>query len=122
MRHSRYVALAATILAIASPAAAQRGRGGAGSTRGQGLPLTPTKALKFTTDEGTWLSLDLSPDGRTVVFEMLGDIYSTPAAAGKPPRLTSGQGFDAQPHCSPDGKSILFVSDRSQSDNLWIMN
>ena len=90
--------------------------------RGAGLPLTPTKALKFTTDEGTWLSLDLSPDGRTIVFELLGDIYTMPIDGGKATRLTSGQPFDAQPHYSPDGKSIVFVSDRSQSDNLWIMN
>src|SRR6185369_12612082 len=81
-----------------------------------------SKALKFTTDEGTWLSLDVSPDGRLVVFELLGDIYTIPIEGGKATRLTSGQPFDAQPHYSPDGKSIVFVSDRTQSDNLWIMN
>ncbi len=88
---------------IAGPVAAQRGRGG-DSTAVAGLPLTPTKALKFTTDEGTWLSLDLSPDGRTIVFELLGDIYTIPIDGGKATRITSGQPFDAQPHYSPDGK------------------
>ena len=85
---------------------AGRGRGADGGG-GAGLPLTPTKALKFTTDEGTWLSLDVSPDGRTVVFELLGDIYTIPIEGGKATRLTSGQPFDAQPHYSPDGKSIV---------------
>ncbi|HEX4684229.1 MAG TPA: amidohydrolase family protein, partial [Gemmatimonadaceae bacterium] len=85
-----------------------------------GLPLIPTHPLKFTTDEGTWLSLDLSPDGRTIVFELLGDLYTMPMSGGKATRVTSGQGYDAMPHYSPDGKSIVFVSDRSQSDNLWI--
>ena len=122
--HLHYVAFAATLIGIASPALAQRGgRGGAGEGgRSAGLPLTPTKPLKFTTDEGTWLSLDLSPDGRTIVFELLGDLYTLPIEGGKATRITSGQAFDAQPHYSPDGKSIVFVSDRSQSDNLWIAN
>jgi Tol biopolymer transport system component len=122
-RSSQYVAIAATLLAIATPLAAQRGGRGNDSTgRGAGLPLTPAKALKFSTDEGTWLSLDVSPDSKTVVFELLGDIYTIPVEGGKATRLTSGQAFDAQPHFSPDGKSIVFVSDRSQADNLWLMN
>jgi Tol biopolymer transport system component len=119
----RFVAFSAAIVAIGSTALAQRGgRGGGEGGAGAGLPLTPTKPLKFTTDEGTWLSLDVSPDGRTIVFELLGDIYTIPIEGGKATRLTSGQPFDAQPHYSPDGKSIVFVSDRSQSDNLWIMS
>jgi Tol biopolymer transport system component len=122
-RFIQCAAIVATSLAVAMPLAAQRGGRGNDSTgRGAGLPLTPTKALKFTTDEGTWLSLDVSPDGRTIVFEMLGDLYTIPIAGGKATRLTSGQAFDAQPHFSPDGKSIVFVSDRSQADNLWLMN
>jgi Tol biopolymer transport system component len=82
----------------------------------------PSHPLKFTTDEGTWLELDLSPDGRTIVFELLGDIYTLPIEGGKATRIAGGQQFDAQPHYSPDGKTIAFVSDRSGSDNLWVMN
>jgi Tol biopolymer transport system component len=119
----RPVALVATLVVTGSPALAQRGgRGGAEGGASAGLPLKPATALKFTTDEGTWLSLDLSPDGRTIVFELLGDIYTLPIEGGRATRITSGQPFDAQPHYSPDGTSIVFVSDRSQSDNLWIMN
>jgi Tol biopolymer transport system component len=116
----------AALLISAAPftsAIAQRGGRGNDSTgRAGGLPLTPNKPLKFTTDEGTWLSLDVSPDGKTIAFELLGDIYTLPIEGGKATRITSGQSFDAQPHYSPDGKSIVFVSDRSQSDNLWIVN
>jgi imidazolonepropionase-like amidohydrolase/Tol biopolymer transport system component len=112
-----------TLSLLATPAAGQRGRGGnAPEGRGEGLPMTPTHALKFTTDEGTWLSLDVSSDGRSIVFELLGDLYMLPIEGGKATRLTSGQAYDAQPHFSPDGKSVVFVSDRSQSDNLWIVN
>jgi Tol biopolymer transport system component len=123
-RPTPQVIVAAALLCCTIPLQAQRGGRGADSTggRGAGLPLTPSKALKFTTDEGTWLSLDVSPDGKTVVFELLGDIYTIPIEGGKATRLTSGQPFDAQPHYSPDGKLIAFVSDRSQSDNLWVMN
>src|SRR5579862_6489635 len=123
MRSARLL-LALTLVAVSSTLSAQRGGRGNDTTggRGAGLPLTPTKPLKFTTDEGTWLSLDLSPDGRTIVFELLGDLYTLPIEGGKATRITSGQAFDAQPHYSPDGKSIVFVSDRSQVDNLWIAN
>src|SRR4051812_27861668 len=119
-----HAVLTAALVSSTTPVHAQRGGRGNDSTggRGAGLPMTPTKALKFTTDEGTWLSLDVSPDGRNIVFELVGDIYAIPIDGGKATRLTSGQMFDAQPHYSPDGKSIVFVSDRSQSDNLWVMN
>ena len=86
------------------------------------LPLIPTRPLKFTTDEGTWLSLDLSADGRTIVFDLLGDLYSISASGGSATRLTSGSGFDGQPRFSPDGKTIVFVSDRSGSENLYLMD
>ncbi len=122
-RFQSRIALTAMLVAITHAAAAQRGgRGGDAEGRGAGLPLTPATPLKYTTDEGTWLSLDLSPDGQTIVFELMGDIYSLPVAGGKATRLTSGQAFDAQPHYSPDGKSIVFVSDRSGSNNLWLAN
>ena len=113
--------LAATLLA-AAPLSAQRNAADSGGGRGlRELPLRPSQPLRFTTDEGTWLSLDLSPDGKTIVFDLLGDIYTLPVAGGKAARITSGQAFDAQPKWSPDGKSIVFVSDKNGSDNLWLM-
>src|SRR5688572_28474694 len=116
MRSLLVVALAA---AVVLPAAAQQQK--ADSAK-KDLPLKTERTVKVTTDEGTWLSLDVSPDGRTIVFEMVGDIYTLPMAGGQATRITEGSGFDVQPRFSPDGKQIAFVSDRSGSDNVWVMD
>ena len=86
------------------------------------LPLITTRTLDFTTDGGTWISPDLSPDGGTIVFEILGDLYTVPITGGDATRITSGQGYDMQPRYSPDGTKLVFVSDRDGSENLWIAN
>ncbi len=80
------------------------------------------KDVKFTTDEGTWLNLDVSPDGKAIVFDMLGDIYSIPIAGGKATALRTGIAWEVQPRFSPDGKQILFTSDAGGGDNIWLMN
>ncbi len=85
-----------------------------------GLPLKPDRKVEFSTDEGTWLSLDVSPDGKTIVFELLGHLYTLPIEGGEAKRLTSGLPFDSQPRYSPDGKTIAFISDRDGTENLWI--
>jgi Tol biopolymer transport system component len=83
------------------------------------LPLVPERTLEFVTEEGTWISVDVSPDGRTLVFDLLGDLYTLPIEGGEARALTRGMAFDAQPRFSPDGARILFVSDRSGGENLW---
>ncbi len=85
------------------------------------LPLQATRQVDLDTDEGTWLSVDVSPDGRTVVFDFLGDLYTVPLGGGDATRITSGLAFDAQPRFSPDGEKILFLSDRSGGENLWTL-
>ncbi len=87
----------------------------------KGLPLKLERKISFTTDEGTWLSLDVSPDGKTIVFEMLGDIYTLPIEGGPAKLIASGMSFDSQPKFSPDGQWIAFLSDREGSENVWIM-
>ncbi len=79
------------------------------------------KSISFSTDEGTWLDLDVSPDGRTIAFSLLGDIYTLPIAGGSATRLSSGRAWDVQPRFSPDGNEIAFTSDRGGGNNLWRM-
>ncbi|HXM99348.1 MAG TPA: amidohydrolase family protein [Candidatus Dormibacteraeota bacterium] len=88
----------------------------------KGLPLKPTRKIQFTTDEGTWLSLDVSPDGKTIVFDLLGDIYTLPIEGGAAKRISGGIAFDSQPRFSHDGQWIAFLSDREGSENIWIMH
>ncbi len=89
---------------------------------GKGLPLQPARSLKFSVDEGTWMSVDASPDGKAIVFDLLGHLYTLPLEGGTAHEITSGLSFDSQPRYSPDGKHIIYVSDRSGDDNLWIVN
>ena len=79
-----------------------------------------TRKVEFDTHEGTWISLDVSPDGNTIVFELLGDLYTIPVAGGTATRITSGPAFDSQPRYAHDGKHIVFLSDRSGAENIWI--
>lgn len=86
------------------------------------LPLKPGREVRFTTTEGTWMSLDISPDGSTIAFDMMGDIYTIPASGGEATAVTKGIAYETHPRYSPDGRRILFTSDRSGSDNLWYID
>ena len=82
---------------------------------------------KFTTAkidvrQGTWMNVDISPDGKTVVFDLLGDIYTLPIEGGEATALMTDIAWQMQPRFSPDGKHIAFTSDEDGGDNLWIMN
>ena len=85
-------------------------------------PDLPLKEINFTTQEGTWMNLDISPDGKTIVFDLLGDIYSMPISGGDAVALRTGMSMEVQPRFSPDGSRILFTSDAGGGDNIWVMD
>src|SRR5690349_19812792 len=86
------------------------------------LPLEAARKIKIQSNEGSWMSLDVSPDGKTIAFDFLGDIYLLPIAGGNATPFTKGMSFDSHPKFSPDGKHILFISDRSGAENAWRMS
>ena len=83
--------------------------------------MLPARRIAIDTDTGTWLSPDLAPDGESIVFELLGDLYRVAVTGGDAQALTSGMAFDSQPVFAPDGGSIAFVSDRSGTENIWLI-
>lgn len=85
-------------------------------------PDLPYKKYEFQVNEGTWMNLDLSPNGKTIVFDLLGDIYTLPVEGGQATCIRSGIAMEVQPSFSPDGKKILFTSDAGGGDNIWTMN
>ena len=122
----------AVMVAAITPLTAQ-GRGGGGAPQGDGggratwdvtLARGQTRDIDFTTSEGTWTSVDLSPDRTWIVFDLLGHIYRMSASGGEATVLTqsSGVALNFQPRISPDGKTIAFISDRRGQYNLWVMN
>ena len=86
-----------------------------------GLPLVVDRLVPLDMTEGSWISLDVSPDGQTIVFDLLGDLFTIPISGGDATQLTSGMAFDAQPRFSPDGSRIVYTSDADGGQNIWVM-
>ncbi|MFM8834149.1 MAG: TolB family protein, partial [Cytophagales bacterium] len=80
----------------------------------------PTRKINYTVDEGTWVSVDVSPNGQEIVFELVGDIYKMSIDGGKAVPIVTGLAFQSQPRYAPDGKSLTYVSDESGSENIWV--
>ncbi|QUL36936.1 amidohydrolase family protein [Erythrobacter sp. JK5] len=122
MRRFATALLAGSILAMPSIALAQDDdkkdeKWDVEAPRGATIEQVPIR-----TDEGTWMDVDVSPDGRTIAFTMLGDIYTMPITGGTPTRIAEGLSWEVQPRFSPDGQRIAYTSDRGGGDNIWVMN
>src|SRR2546423_3988745 len=90
--------------------------------KAESLVIKPERTIEFTIDEATWMGIDASPDGITLLVDLLGDLYTLPVGGGELKALTTGMAWDYQARYSPDGKQIAFISDRNGSDNIWIIN
>ena len=85
-------------------------------------PPGDSREIDINVESGTWMSLDVSPDGKTIAFDLLGDIYTMPASGGTATNIASGMAWEIQPRFSPDGTKIAFTSDRAGGDNIWVMD
>jgi Tol biopolymer transport system component len=79
----------------------------------------PGHEATIDTRRGTWMSLDVSPDGQEIAFDLLGDIYVMPIEGGEARAILTGHAWEMQPRYSPDGQEIAFTSDRGGGDNIW---
>ncbi|MFC5371383.1 amidohydrolase family protein [Brevundimonas faecalis] len=118
-------------LAVAFPAYAHAAGQSAGSAPAPATetakwdvqnPMGPSRDIRIDVNEGTWMSVDVSPDGTEILFDLLGDIYALPIGGGEARPVSSGVAWDMQAKYSPDGRFIAFTSDRGGGDNIWIMN
>ena len=77
--------------------------------------LGPATKLAFDTDEGTWMNVDVSPDGKRIVFDLLGDIYVMPidgARAGSYSTCSRGSAPTARASRSPATATACGTSGR----------
>ena len=93
------------------------------SDTAEGLPLKPTRTIEFETTEGTWMSLDVSPDGKQLAVDTDDGkeasvwVYPLDGTAAMR-RLTFG-GANRNPFWTRDGQRIVFRSDREGDLGLF---
>lgn len=121
-RLARFLGSALLASAIAMPTQAQTEDAKDKKKWDVNHPPGLAKTVNIDTTTGTWLSVDVSPDGKHIVFDMLGDLYLLPIAGGEAKALTHSIAWEMQARFSPDGKQLAYLSDEGGGDNIWVMN
>jgi Tol biopolymer transport system component len=79
--------------------------------------------LKYVTvSEGTAIAATVSPDGKSVAFDLYGSLWIIPVGGGPAKRLTDDYGDIAMPDWSPDSKTLAFQSYRTGGFQIWTID
>jgi hypothetical protein len=76
-------AFAALALALMSSTALAQDKAKDAKKWDVAAPPMKMRQVPIDVTEGTWMNLDVSPDGRTIAFDLLGDIYTMPIGGGR---------------------------------------
>ena len=114
--------MALVAAAMAVPGAQKRPAPKPGDDVGRNIntPRADARTVAFETRQGTWMSVDVAPDGTWIVFDLLGDLYRLPIAGGTATAISRGPAWDHHPRVSPDGRTLAFTSDEGGIENLWL--
>ena len=63
----------------------------------------------------------ISPDGSSIAFSYMGNIYTVPSVGGEAKQLTTNTSYDGNPLWSPDGKELAFASNREGSMDVFVV-
>ena len=88
-----------------------------------GGALLSLTSLALNAENPRWIMKPaISPDGQSIAFSYKGEIFTVPSTGGTAFQLTSNKAYDSNPVWTPDGKRIVFLSNREGSDDIFITN
>ena len=75
----------------------------------------------ITVDEGTDMAVAVSPNGKVLIIDLQGMLYSLPATGGKATQLTGPVVEASHPEYSPDGSQVVLQSYQGGTFHIWLM-